>query len=52
MEDKAVRVVSELAPEGTVEMIRLKSIGFSGANWEALSPVNTSSKDLPFRRSR
>jgi len=52
MEDKAEGVVSELATGGTVEMIRLKSMGFSGANWEALSPVNISSKDLPFRRSR
>jgi hypothetical protein len=52
MEDNVEWVVAELATEGTVEMIRLKGIGSSGANWEALSPVNTSSKDLPFRRSR
>ena len=45
-------VLSELADGGTVEMVRSKSRGLSGASWRACSPVNISSKDLPFRASR
>lgn len=52
MDDKEEIVVPEIAISGMVEMIRSKSIGFSGVNWEAFSPVNTSSNDLPFRTSR
>jgi len=52
MDAKEEIVVSEIAIGVMVEMIRPKSIGFSGANWEACSPVNTSSNDLPFRTSR
>ena len=44
--------LSQGAISGMVEMIRSKSIGFSGVNWEAFFPVNTSSNDLPFRTSR
>ena len=52
MYDKEEIVVSEIATGGTVEMIRPNSTGFSGANWKACSPVNTSSNDVPFRTSR
>ena len=52
MDAKEEIVVSVVAIGDTVEMIRPNSTGFSGAKWEACSPVNTSSNDVPFRTSR
>lgn len=45
-------VAPDLSTRGMVDMIRSENMGFSGANLEAFSPVNTSVMDWPFRTSR
>jgi len=52
VEDRAKIGVPEIVTGGRVLIVRSKTTGFSGARWEAFSPVNISSKDWPFRMSR
>jgi hypothetical protein len=52
MEGKAEGVVPELTIGGLVDTVRSKDGGFSGANREASSPVNTNVRGWPFRTSR
>jgi len=52
MEDRAKTGVPEIATGGRVLIVRSKTTGFSGARWEAFSPVNISCMDWPFRTSR